>query len=423
MPPAEVYLLRGMRTPNENTAIGIALAVLLTAGLGALGCASSRGGVSEEITRSEINEAKADAHAHIASANYMGAVEALQPLLDRSEQTGTRIIDNQVYSLLANAYRKLGAYDQALPNFEEALRLNYASAEEHLNLAEMLMEMGKIGRALTEFELAVKFGADDALARYNYGLALYEFGRYDAALAQWELAHKLEPGTPQYAEALGIGYSGRDDTRSLEYFELARELGADSPQFHNNFGILLQRIVRYRDAESEFRDAANLDPANPEFRSNLAAVYMLLERHAAAAALWRELVNDDPNKRRYRIYLAKSQYAQEQYAAVVATLEVWIESGAAERARPVRGQREPGLNEAYDTLAMSFRALEDLDKALVYIDKAVALQPDNTVHLNNYGVILAENGRIDEAKVQWEKVLQLEPDNAAAKQNLSSLSR
>jgi Flp pilus assembly protein TadD len=70
---------------------------------------------------------------------------------------------------------------------------------------------------------------------------------------------------------------------------------------------------------------------------------------------------------------------------------------------------------------MSFRGLGQLDKATVYIGKAVELQPGNSVHLNNYGVILAESGRIEEAKAQWRKVLRLEPDNEVAKQNLSAI--
>ena len=72
---------------------------------------------------------------------------------------------------------------------------------------------------------------------------------------------------------------------------------------------------------------------------------------------------------------------------------------------------------------MSHRELGDLDAALARIETAVSLKPNNTIHLNNYGVILAESGRMEAAKVQWEKVLQLEPDNAAAKQNLSAFDR
>jgi len=395
----------------------------LAAALLAVGCASAGGGRPAALEPADINAAKSTAHDAIDAGDYKAAVETLQPIVDRMEREDGHLVDDQVYTMLANAYWKLGAYDQALPNFENALRLNYGSAEAHLNLAEMLMETGKIGRALTEFELAVEFGAGDALARYNYGLALYQFGRPEAALAQWEMAHSLDRRNPQYAEALGIGYSGRDDAKSLEFFELARELGADSPQFHNNFGILLQRLGRFEEAEQEFREATGADPDSTDYRANLATVYMRLERYGSAVSIWRELLAGDPDRRLYRVYLAKSLYAQGQYAEVVATLADWLESGEADRRPADRGEKQPGLNEAWDTLAMSYRGLDEPAKALASIEQAVALSPDNLVHLNNYGVILAENGRIDEAKAQWEKVLQLDPDNDAARQNLSAFAR
>jgi Flp pilus assembly protein TadD len=72
---------------------------------------------------------------------------------------------------------------------------------------------------------------------------------------------------------------------------------------------------------------------------------------------------------------------------------------------------------------MSHRGLGDLEKATTFMDEALRLNPSSITHLNNYGVILAENGKIEEAKAKWEKVLELEPDNTVAKQNLSALRR
>ena len=55
--------------------------------------------------------------------------------------------------------------------------------------------------------------------------------------------------------------------------------------------------------------------------------------------------------------------------------------------------------------------------------RAAELAPANVSHLNNYGVILAENGMLAEAKAQWRKVLEIDPDNATARGNLSALER
>jgi superkiller protein 3 len=381
------------------------------------GCTSSRDGGSKSPPAEETNSRKQQAHALILAEQYQAAIEVLLPL-----STGGAV-DSQVYSMLGKAYWKLGIYDQAVTNYESALRLDYGDAVAHLEFGEMLMEMDKVGRALTEFELAVNLSDRDALAHYNYGLALYRFGRRDAALAQWQIALSLDSRNAAYAEALGIGFTGSDDQKALGFFEQALELGAGGPEFNNNFGLLLIRLREFDRAERHFESAADADPTYEKYRLNLAVARLQGERYETAIPLLEALVASSENTT-YRIYLGRAYYESKRFDDAIGLLEGWLQSNPTPVEGPSGGEGEPpppGLNEAYDVLAMSFRGLGQLDKATVYIGKAVELQPGNSVHLNNYGVILAESGRIEEAKAQWRKVLRLEPDNEVAKQNLSAI--
>jgi superkiller protein 3 len=375
-------------------------------------CASSgREGGSREPAELTLSR-KQQAQQLINEEQYQAAVDLLAPFT----QQGLR--DPQVNSMLGKAYWKLGAYDQAVKNFESALRLDYADANTHLEFGEMLMEMRKVGRALTEFELAIKFGEGDPVAYYNYGLALYEFGREDAALGQWEIAFTLDPLNAQYAEALGIGLTGKEDRKALEYFEKAVELGADDPTLHNNFGLLLIRLGRHAEAEAHFTTAVNADSTNESYQLNLAVARLKSKDFASAISLLERMRARSPDNATYRVYLGRAYYEQSRYRDVIDLLEAWLEGGSSSAGA---GGSQPGLNDAYDVLAMSYRGVGQLDKAVVYIGKAVELEPDSIVHLNNYGVILAESGRMEDAKEQWRKVLLLEPDNAVAKQNLSAV--
>jgi len=81
----------------------------------------------------------------------------------------------------------------------------------------------------------------------------------------------------------------------------------------------------------------------------------------------------------------------------------------------------PSLGEALEILAMSHRGAGDEERAMGYIERAVDLEPANVSFLNNYGVMLAEGGNIDQAKSQWRKVLEIDADNAAAMRNLSAV--
>lgn len=376
------------------------------------GCASGAGRQNVPVKPEEINTAKAQAHDLMSAGNYQGAIDVLSPINAHKSR------DPQIDQMLGEAYWGLGDRDDAVSHFENSLRLDYSNWEAHMKLAQVLMEQGKTGRAITEFELAIKFG-QNALAYYNYGLSLYEYGRRDEAIAQWEMALKLER-SPRNAQALGMGYSGLNDQKALEYFELAAELGADEATFHNNFGLLLTRLGRLQDAETQLRAAVEADSTNGSYRSNLALAYMRAGDYEDAIPQWRRLLKDSTDERVARIYLGQAYYENGRYADAVEVLASWLD---AQDAAAAGSRAEPGLDEGFDFLAMSYRGLGRSSKALAYIKRAVELAPRDPIHLNNYGVILAENGRIEDARLQWRKVLDIEPDNAVARQNLSAFDR
>jgi len=382
------------------------------------GCTSSGRGDDKSSLAVDINNRKQQAHALMAEGQYQAAVDVLKPLAT----TGAK--DSQLYFMLGNAYWKTGDYNAAVSSFETGFRLHYGDAMAHRDFGEMLMEMGKVGRALTEFELAIQFGAQDALSRYNYGLALYEFGRKDAALAQWELAYALDPQNAKYSEAVGIGLTGKDDLKALDYFQSATDLGADEPAFHNNYGLLLMRLDRLVEAARHFRIATEGDASNNTYRLNLAIAYLRSKNFGLAIPVLESLTSESPDDETVRVYLGRAYYEQGRHQDVVDLFEAWLESGSVpDSDGSPSGAARPGLADACDALAMSFRGTGDLEKAALYSAKSVELQPDNPAYLNNYGVILAESGRIEEAKAQWRKVLSLEPDNAVAKQNLSAVDQ
>jgi tetratricopeptide (TPR) repeat protein len=357
-----------------------------------------------------MNQDKKTADELLANGRYQEAADLVAPWVARKAG------DPQVYAMLARAQWKLGRHDDAVRNYEESLRLDYSSAYTHLELAEMLLEIGKSGRALTEFELAVQYGKNDPLPHYNYGLALYGMGRVDDALAHWEKAYTYNPKDPRYAEAMGIGLSETRPAQATTYFEEARTNGADDPGFHNNFGLLLERTGDFARAEIEFKAAVAGDPGNSGYRQNLALSYMKSKRPELAVPLWQELLGEDPAEPAYPIYLGRAYLETGRYRDAVEVLEKWVETaGAAEGG--------PGLDEAYSVLAMSFRGLKQTGRAAAFMQKAVELSPGSVAHRINYGVILAEDGKIAEARAQWVEALRLDPENATAKGNLSAYER
>ena len=391
--------------------------ILLAVGFGC-GGRSAREGPG---AAARMNDDKTSAHDLLENGRFEEVVEILAPW------AGKKVQDPQVYSMLAKAQWKLHNTDDAITNYEETVRLDYSNAYAHLELAQLLVEIGKLGRALTEFDIAIRYGGRDPLPHYNYGLALYGMKRREEALNHWRIAYSLDRRDPRYAEAMGIGLAGEDDKAALEYFERADSLGADQAGFHDNFGLLLQRLGDYGRAETEFRQAVTREPGNALYRRDLALFYMVSGRPDEAVPLWETLLDEDNDSRVYRIYLARAYLGVGRFESAIGVLENWLQgAGATPRATGTsqdETEKAPPIDEAYDVLAMSYRGKKDLGRAVSFMRKALELEPRSVVYLINYGVILADDGKIAEAKAQWEKALEIDPNNPTARQNLSAYQK
>jgi len=392
--------------------------IVLFLGVCALCACSQQSKDSSAANRAErLNAAKMQARVLVDSGRYEEAIGVLEPL--SQEASG----DNQLFVMLGDSYQHVDRYADAVHAYETAIRLSYLDHHAHLKLANLLMESGKKGRALTEYELAAEFGEFDPVTRYDYGLALYQMGRHSRALNEWEAAYQLESSNPRYAEAVGLGLTETKPIEAVNYFQVAEELGADHAGFYNNFGLALQKAGDRRQAAVRFKDALERDPENEDYRFNLAAVYTNMGAYPEAIAEWEGLISTYGVRWSYAVYRGRALLGRARYAEAIESLEAVVaeyESGELGRDGDRLDRTPPNLGEALEILAMSHRGAGDPTRGLEYIRRAVELEPSNVSFLNNYGVMLAESGSMDEAKSLWKKVLEIDADNVAARKNLSA---
>jgi tetratricopeptide (TPR) repeat protein len=395
--------------------------IVFTCLLAALAC-STASHTNDPYKNRIVAQQRNRAARYMNAGHYASAASTLDSL------TRARPNDSDLFEMLGDARRATKETDAAIRAYEQAIRLNYGAFTPHMKLGTLLMENGKTGRALTEFELAVKAEERDVLARYNYGVALYETGRKDEALAQWTQAGDIDPQNVRVASALAMGYSGVDDSTAAGYFERARSLGADDAVFHNNYGLLLERMGQSEQAASHFRSAISTAPPEKrdEYRRNLAVHELRVGNSRAARDLFTELVTTGGGLWSDTVYLARAHLALDEFAKAIEVLEPFaleVESGKIPASDKRIDRMPPTLDEALDILGMSWRGKKDKKRAVAYLERAVALKPDDIAHLNNYGVVLADGGMLPKARTQWRRVLEIDPHNATAKANLSAFGR
>ncbi len=105
---------------------------------------------------------------------------------------------------LADSYRDLKRYEEALAAYDQAIRLdpNYAGAYNGRGIA--LGELKRYEEALAAFDQAIRLAPNYIGAYYNKGVTLRNLQRYEEALAAYDQAIRLDP---TYLDA----YNGKEE--------------------------------------------------------------------------------------------------------------------------------------------------------------------------------------------------------------------
>jgi tetratricopeptide (TPR) repeat protein len=269
----------------------------------------------------------------------------------------------QPHFRLGIIYAERGMTEQAIAEYEEAIRLDPGYPKSYLNLGAVLSESGQTEEAKRAFRKALGLDPGYTTARLNLAMLLERTEEYGRALAQVDTVLAQEPGS---ATAL------------------------------KERGVILYRDGRLDEAEEWLREALRADATGrerPEIEFYLALIsgggqHELPEEALAAIAAADTLVNA---------------------GRVIEAVELLEEAA---RLAPSSG--EPLRREA-----LLKREMGLLDEAIVLMGQALRIDPALDGGHYMYGVFLNEAGRHDEAIREYDAELRMRPDFAPAHLNLA----
>jgi tetratricopeptide (TPR) repeat protein len=173
------------------------------------------------------------------------------------------------------ALAQTGRLEEAIRQYEQALRIKPDLTEAHYNLGVALGQAGQMQEAIKHLEQAVRMEPDYPDAHYNLGAALEQMGRIEAAIGHYEQALRIKP---DYAEAhcnLGtaLWLAGRMP-EAIEHWEQAVRMEPDYPDAHYNLGVALMQSGRIPDAIGHYEQALRVKPDFAEAHYNLGNALM-----------------------------------------------------------------------------------------------------------------------------------------------------
>jgi tetratricopeptide (TPR) repeat protein len=163
--------------------------------------------------------------------------------------------------LRGTAHAAAGAFDDALGDLSEAIRLRTDDAAAYAQRGQVRLSRKDQDGALADLNEAVRLDSDNASLFVLRGHAYLVGGRPDEAIADFSTAIGLNPGSASALNNRGLAYRKKGDlARAIENFSAAIAVAPLYALAYNNRGYAYEAQGRKADAIGDFRHALFLDP-------------------------------------------------------------------------------------------------------------------------------------------------------------------
>ncbi len=133
-----------------------------------------------------------------------------------------------------------GHIDEAISEFQEAIRLKPDFAKAHNNLGTALGMKGQNAEAISEFQEAIRLAPNFAEAHYNLGTVLFKTGRIDEAIEQFRETIRLNPDLSEAHYNLGFALATKGQIdEAIDEYQLTLRLNPNDADARDNLAHAL----------------------------------------------------------------------------------------------------------------------------------------------------------------------------------------
>ena len=167
--------------------------------------------------------------------------------------------------------------ERAIAHLAEAVRLDPGQADVRTALAAahndrglQLQRVGRFEEAIGDHQEALRLRPDFVEAANNLGAALQQQGRLNEAVAAFVQAIKAAPQfTDAHFNLANLLLAEGRTADAIPHYEAVLSVNARDVAARVNLGVALQRAGRRQDAIEQFREALRIDPSSQAAKENL----------------------------------------------------------------------------------------------------------------------------------------------------------
>src|SRR3989441_1488074 len=284
--------------------------------------------------------------------------------------------------------------------------LRQDTANSHNNRGMLLLGQGNFDDAIAEFEEAIRASEDMPMARINIARALYKKKDFDRATKVLNEYLSRQPRSKEAENLLGnIAMERKQYAEAETRFRTALEYEPNFTDARNSLGILYNKLGRRDDALKEFLKVVAVDPEYAEALNNIGVIYKEQGNAQEAITSFRKAMAADP------------EFAG-SYSNMALALEQRGDLKGAEEMFRNALQRAPQNVQVRTNYGALLYTMGRFDQARLELEKAVGIDPSDPSARNNLGAVYGRLGRTSDEIAAYRKAVALDPDYADVHHNL-----
>jgi tetratricopeptide (TPR) repeat protein len=189
----------------------------------------------------------------------------------------------EAYNNLGNALKQKGQVDEAIVQYQKALEMDPNYAKAHYNLGNALFQKRRVDEAIEQFQKALEINPTIAEAHYDLGNAFYQKEEVDEAMFQYQKALEINPNYAEAHNNLGNAlYQKGQMDEAIAHHQKALEINPNFADAHNNLGIALAKKGQLNEAIDQFQEALQIKSDYRDAQNNLVKVQAMARQAAGS---------------------------------------------------------------------------------------------------------------------------------------------
>ncbi len=333
---------------------------------------------------------------YIQQENYPKAEEQLKIEVKQNPQNA------EAWYLLGYVYGVEGKYDEMNQAFQKCQELTDKYNKEITNVRR-------------------KYWIDN----FNSGVRKLQNNQIKEAIKDFETAVKIDPKDPNAYKNLGYAYvKTNQDEKAIEAYSKALKYDSTDTKTMLTLGLEYQRMKKYDKAVEMFKRILKHEPNNADAIANLALTYDMMGNPDKALEAYNKALERNPDDtdlyfNRGLLFYKRNEYkkAAEDFERVIAKnpddFEARFYAGSAylnygDTFKKKRVALEEAGKKGPEIEKLKKLEMEQYKKALVHLEKARDLRPDDPSVWNNLGIAYVRLGMADKGAEAFKKVEELQ---------------